>query len=66
MVKTKKKKEGKILKWMYWTPRIASIIMLLFLAVFSLDVFEMKLGFWGTLVGLLMYNIPVIILGIVL
>ena len=51
-------------KWMYWTPRVGAIVMLLFLVMFSLDVFEMKLGFWGTLLGLFMHNLPVIILAI--
>jgi hypothetical protein len=56
----------KINRFIYWTPRILSIIFLLFLAAFSLDVFEMKLGFWGTVLGLFMHNIPVFILAIVL
>ncbi|MDD5430827.1 MAG: hypothetical protein PHP03_01230 [Candidatus Pacebacteria bacterium] len=53
---------GNVGKFVYWTPRILSIIFLLFLAMFSLDIFEMKLGFWGTLLGLFMHNIPVFIL----
>jgi hypothetical protein len=53
-------------KFIYWAPRILSIIFLLFLAVFSLDVFDTNLGFWGTIVGLFMHNIPVIVLAIVL
>jgi len=56
----------KVPKWMYWTPRIASIVMLLFLAIFSFDVFEGGLGFWGTALGLFMHNLPVIILAVVL
>lgn len=28
----------------------------------SLDIFDMKLGFWGTLLGLFMHNIPVFVL----
>jgi hypothetical protein len=56
----------KINKFIYWTPRILSIIFILFLAIFSLDVFDMKLGFWGTVLGLFMHNIPVFILSIVL
>ncbi len=43
-----------------------SILFLLFLALFSLDIFEMNLGFWGTIVGLFMHNIPVFILTILL
>lgn len=49
-------------KFIYWTPRILSIIFILFLAVFSLDVFDMKLGFWETVLGLLIHNIPAFIL----
>ena len=58
--------EKKINKFVYWTPRILSIIFILFLALFSLDIFEMNLGFWGTLVGLFIHNIPVFILLIIL
>lgn len=52
----------KINKFIYWTPRILSIIFILFLAIFSLDIFDMKLGFWETILGLFMHNIPVFIL----
>jgi len=53
-------------KFIFWTPRVLSILFLLFLAMFSLDVFEENLGFWGTLLGLFMHNIPVFVLAIVL
>ena len=56
----------KINKFVYWAPRILSILFLLFLTMFSLDIFDMNLGFWGTIVGLLMHNIPTFILLIVL
>lgn len=52
----------KVSKFVYWTPRVLSIIFLLFLAMFSLDIFDMKLGFWQTVLGLFMHNIPVFIL----
>jgi hypothetical protein len=52
----------KVNKFLYWAPRIMSIIFVLFLMMFSLDVFDMNLGFWGTIVGLLMHNIPALIL----
>ena len=58
--------EKKINKYLYWTPRILSIIFILFLALFSLDVFEGNYGFWGTIVGLFVHNIPAMILLIVL
>src|SRR4030042_4075717 len=56
----------KINKFIYWTPRILSIIFILFLAMFSLDIFEGNYGFWGTVVGLFMHNIPSLILLIIL
>jgi hypothetical protein len=46
----------------YWTPRVLSILFLLFLALFSLDVFDTDLGFWGTVAGLFMHNIPALVL----
>jgi hypothetical protein len=56
----------KISRWIYWTPRIFSILFLLFLALFSLDIFDGNYGFWVTLLGLFMHNIPVFILAILL
>jgi len=32
----------------------------------SLDVFDMNLGFWGTMLGLFMHNIPALVLLVVL
>lgn len=52
----------KINKFVYWTPRILSIIFICFLALFSLDVFSPELSFWQIAVGLFMHNIPVLIL----
>ena len=48
----------------YWTPRVAGILFVLFLSLFALDIFDMNLGFWGTLVGLFMHLIPSILLAI--
>src|SRR3989339_1513401 len=58
--------EKRVGKFIYWAPRILSIIFILFLALFSLDVFEGNYGFWGTIAGLFMHNIPAMILLIVL
>jgi len=53
----------KILKQvLFWAPRILSILFILFLGLFSLDVFEMGGGFWATLGGFLVHNIPSFIL----
>ncbi len=49
---------------MFWSPRIAAILFVLFLSLFALDIFEMNLGFWGTILGLFMHLIPSILLAI--
>lgn len=49
---------------MFWTPRVAGILFVLFLSLFALDIFEMQLGLWGTIVGLFMHLIPSILLAI--
>ena len=54
--------ETKSDKFIFWTPRILTIIFILFLAMFSLDIFEGNYGFWGTLLGLFMHNIPSLVL----
>ncbi len=56
----------KVNKFIYWTPRILSIIFILFLSLFSLDVFGNNLSFWQTVGALFIHNIPTIILIIVL
>ena len=58
--------EKKINKFVYWTPRILSIVFIFFLALMSLDVFSSELSFWETLVGLFMHNIPALVLLVVL
>jgi len=52
-------------RFIVWAPRILSILLILFLALFSLDVFDGNYGFWGTVLGLFMHNIPVFILAII-
>lgn len=51
----------KINRFVYWLPRILSIIFILFLSLFSLDVISPELSFWEILVGLFMHNIPQLI-----
>ena len=52
----------KINKSIYWTPRVLSIIFILFLMMFSLDVFEPGLSAWEIAIGLFVHNIPALIL----
>jgi len=53
-------------KFICWAPRILSILFILFLAMFSLDVFSEELNLWQTLLGLFMHNIPSLILTVIL
>ena len=56
----------KINKFLYWTPRILSILFIIFLALMSLDVFGNGYSFWETALGLLIHNIPALILLVIL
>lgn len=59
--------KAKLDKLIFWTPRVLSILLIVFLAIFSLDVFDSNYGFWGTVLGLLIHNIPsFILLGILI
>jgi hypothetical protein len=49
-------------KTLFWTPRIAGIVFVLFISLFALDIFDMRLSFWETLAGLFMHLIPSILL----
>jgi hypothetical protein len=55
-----------ILKILYWFPRILAILAILFMMMFSLDVFGGEEPLGRQLLGLLMHNIPAFILIIVL
>ena len=61
-----KKRKTNVPGFLYWAPRVGTILFLVFLALFSLDIFEENYGFWGTIVGLLMHNIPVFFLLLIL
>ncbi len=49
-------------KFVYWAPRVLSLLFVLFLAMMSLDVFEMEGGFGQIALALFMHNIPALIL----
>lgn len=49
-------------KLIYWLPRALSVFFVIFLAMFSLDVFEEGLGFWQRLLAFLMHNIPTFVM----
>lgn len=56
----------KVSNFVYWTPRVLSIIFICFLALFSLDVISSELNIWQIIAGLFMHNIPAFVLIIVL
>jgi hypothetical protein len=47
---------------LFWTPRLFSILFILFLSLFALDVFGEGYGFWETVLALFMHLIPSLIL----
>jgi hypothetical protein len=53
-------------KSLFWAPRIAGILFILFISLFAMDIFDMQLGFWETIVGLFMHLIPSVLLAIAL
>jgi len=57
---------AKVNKFVFWIPRILAILFILFLALFSLDIFDGNYGFLGTILGLFMHNIPAMILLIII
>jgi len=61
------KKESKNKRdWIFWMPRIIAIIFILFLALFSFDVFDSCYSFLNCTLGLFMHNLPSIILTLIL
>jgi len=58
----KKIKSSKKNKFIFWMPRIFGILIILFLALFSLDIFDSCNGFLECSLGLFMHNIPVLVL----
>ncbi|MCK5738759.1 hypothetical protein KAH55_06240 [bacterium] len=51
---------------LFWTPRILGILFAAFISLFALDVFSEGLGFWRTLLALLIHLIPVYVIVLVL
>ena len=53
-------------KALYWIPRILTILSILFMMMFSFDVFDGNEPLARKLLGFLMHNIPVLVLIVVL
>jgi hypothetical protein len=56
----------RLAKIIHWAPRIAAILIILFISLFSLDVFEMEASPLELLGGFLIHNIPSIIMIVLL
>ena len=59
----KKQMKEKILRW---APRVLTILALLFMLMFSFDVFEENAPFSRKMLGFLIHNIPVLVLTVFL
>jgi hypothetical protein len=57
---------ARINRFIFWTPRILIILFILFLALFSFDIFGNDYTFWETVVGLFMHNLPSLALLVIL
>jgi len=49
-------------RMLFWTPRVLSLLFIVFLSLFALDVFGGNLGFWQTALALIMHLLPVFVL----
>ncbi len=50
---------------LFWTPRILCLLFAAFVSLFALDVFDQHLGFWRTLLALVIHLMPTwIVLGV--
>ena len=49
-----------------WVPRIVTFLVIVFLSLFSFDVFSEANGLWKTMTSFLIHNIPVFILTAIL
>ncbi len=46
----------------YWLPRVLAILFIIFVSLFSFDVFQEGYGFWQAILGFLIHLIPSYIL----
>ena len=53
-------------RFIYWSPRVLSILFAMFLSMFALDVFSEGYGFGETILALLMHLVPTYLIVIAL
>lgn len=51
---------------LYWSPRVLTILFVVFLSLFALDVFKEGYGFWKTVLALAIHPVPAFIVVAVL
>jgi hypothetical protein len=54
----------RLAKLIFWTPRIAGIVIALFVSLFALDVFGMEGSIWEKIGGFIIHAMPSIIMGV--
>ena len=57
---------SQLAKWLYWSPRVCCIVLVAFMSLFALDVFEEGYSLGEMLFAFLMHMLPMIALAIVL
>ena len=58
--------DRRLVRLIFWTPRIAGILIILFISLFALDVFEAGYSLGEMLLAFLMHLLPSIVLAIIL
>lgn len=61
-----KNKKMEINKFLFWTPRVLTILFAVFISLFALDVFAAGYGFWEAVGGFLIHLVPTYLLVIAL
>jgi hypothetical protein len=54
----------RLAKFIFWTPRIAGIVIVLFVSSFALDVFGMEGSIWEKIVGFIIHMLPSILMSV--
>lgn len=57
---------ARLAAYIYRTPRIAGVLIILFVGLFALDVFSEGLSFWEMLGGFVIHALPAIVLAVLL
>jgi hypothetical protein len=58
--------DRRLARWVYWAPRLAGIVIILFISLFALDVFQPGIPLGELLLGFLMHLLPSIGLAAIL